>query len=214
MRRELGLAALALLAASCSLNGGLPAAPLMMRDAAVASGSIHSAHIALLTDGGVPRLPIQRLEADITTANGGAAAGSVAPVLGPPISFVQVRDTLYTKTPSGAFAPSTTRVLDATNLLDPHHGLAHLLADIQHPTTIARQNRLGIDVFEVSGSVPAADIAQLIPAATTGATITTWLRVRQTHTPVDTTLTFPSDGSTLDIKVSDINKKMTITTPE
>ncbi|WP_216895412.1 LppX_LprAFG lipoprotein [Nocardia alni] len=214
MRKEFGLAALALLATSCSLNGGLPAASLMMRDAALASGSIRSAHVALVTDGAVPGLPVQRLEADITTENGGGAAGSIAPVLGAPIDFAQVRDALYTKTSSGAFTRSTTRVLDATNLLDPHHGLAHLLADIQHPTTIARQRRLGIDSFEVTGGLPAADIAHLLPGATTAATITTWLRVEQTHIPVDTTLTFPSDGSTLDIKVSDIDKKMTITTPE
>ncbi|MFI6168338.1 LppX_LprAFG lipoprotein [Nocardia sp. NPDC051052] len=203
-----------LVAASCSLDGGLPDAALMVRNAALASGSIHSAHVVLESDGAVPGLPVRRIDADLTTGHTNAAKGSIKPILGPPMDFVSLDGALYTKSPSGTFAPANARVIQLPNLLDPDRGLAHVLANIRQPKTVDREDRLGIDSFKVTGVVPAEDIEQLLPDVRTDANMTIWLRVKGTHVPVDTTLTFPNTTSLLDIKFSDVNKQVTITTPE
>lgn len=212
MRRGVAIAVFAVTIAGCASDGGLPDASLMVRNAALAMGGVTSAHVVLEADGPVPGVPARRIDADVTTGNPSAARGRIEPLAGPAVEFIQIGADLYAKDPAGNYARSDRP--GPPSLLTSGSGIAGLLGDVQDPVTAGREDRDGIDSFKVTGVVPAADVGKLVAGAATDATFTIWLRVKGTHLPVDTTLQFPGTAGVLHIKVSDINKKITIATPE
>ncbi len=221
-RRSLVLAAITAAAvAGCSFDssGGLPRADLMMRNAAVASSAAKSAHIELQATGTVPGLTFSRLEADVVRGTPGASRGVVTlQATGMRIEFIEANGTLYIKGPTGAFAPAPEQagasVPRPSRMLDRGRGIGGLMAGLRNPTTVAKGDMAGAESFEVTGEVPPEVLAGVVPGTKTGAEFAVWLRVAWPHAPVKTLLTFPGDPpSSLDIKVTNVNKPIAITAP-
>ncbi len=221
-RRSVLLAAVTVaVVAGCSFDGsgGLPRADLMLRNAAVASSSAASAHIEMQTTGTVPGLTFSRLEADVVRGTPGASRGVVTlQATGVRIEFIEADGTLYVTGPNGAFAPAPEQagssVPRPSRMLDPDRGLGSLMAGLRNPTTVVKQDVAGVEAFELTGEVPPEVLADMLPGTKTGAEFTVWLQVGWPHAPVKTSLIFPGDPpSSLDIKVTNVNKPMTITAP-
>lgn len=220
-RRSLVLAAITAAVASCSFDssGGLPRADLMLRNAAVASSAATSAHIEMQTTGTVPGLTFSRLEADVVRGTPGASRGVVTlQATGMRIEFIEANGTLYTKGPTGVFAAAPEQagasVPRPSRMLEPGRGLGGLMAGLRNPTTVAKDDVAGVESFELTGEVPPEVLAGMLPGTKTSAEFTVWLRVAWPHAPVKTSLIFPGDPpSSLDIKVTNVNKPMTITAP-
>lgn len=195
------------LIAGCG-DGGLPDADLMLRDAAISTGAVHSAHLVLQADGAVPGIPLRRLEADLSTAQGGTATGTAIPVIGPTTRFVASEGKVVGIAPDGTRTslPSNFGVGDPTGLIGRNGAMARLIGSLREAETVARADFTGVDAFEVRAVVPAETLRALLPAAATDATLTVWLRVRGAHLPLQTTITFPnSPGAQLDVTVSDVS---------
>ncbi|UFS95620.1 LppX_LprAFG lipoprotein [Nocardia huaxiensis] len=187
------------LAACGDGSGGLPDAGLIMRDAAIASRHMKSAHIVLTATGSVPGFPFQRLEAEVTTG-GSEVSGAATTMLGQVISFVQRDGALYGREPDGTLRPLPAGTARPPGMLGPG-GFARLLDDLRDPRTTERGEFEGTDAFRIQAEVPAETIAALLPTANTAATLSTWIRVRGVHVPLRTVLEFPG-GGTLGIQVA------------
>ncbi|MBL1074976.1 LppX_LprAFG lipoprotein [Nocardia sp. 2] len=198
IRRALLVVGLTVIVAACGDgSGGLPDAGLIMRDAAIASRHMKSAHIVLRADGTVPGFPFQRVEADVSAADG-AANGSAATPFGQTVDFVRRDGVMYSREPDGG-----ERALP-TGATPPDLGtgvIARLLGELQDPRTVERGEFDGTDAFLIRARVPAETVAALLPTANTEATLSTWVRVRGVRAPLRTTLEFPGGGS-LHIQVS------------
>ncbi|WP_433192310.1 LppX_LprAFG lipoprotein [Nocardia sp. CA-107356] len=195
------------LVAGCG-DGGLPDADLMLRDAAISTGAVHSAHLVLRAEGAVPGLALRRLEADLSTADGGTATGTAIPVIGSTTRFVASEGKVVginadgTRTP----LPPNLGVGDPAGLIGRDGAIARLIGSLRDAETVAREDFTGVDAFQVRAVVPAEALRALLPAARTDATLTVWLRVRGAHLPLQTTITFPhAAGAQLEVAVSDVS---------
>ncbi|WP_067902707.1 LppX_LprAFG lipoprotein [Nocardia vaccinii] len=184
-------------------SGGLPDADLLVRDAAIGVRYLKSAHIALQSEGAVPGFPVRALQADLFDG-GSSGTGSVTTTSAQVIHFAETSDGIFTVNADGTRMPvAEAGGLPRLTSMIGDNGLAKMLDELQDTRTVARQDADGIDAFRIEAKVPASAMTALLPAANSGASLATWVRVRGAHTPIHTVLTFPG-GATLDLRVSPI----------
>ncbi|MFI5781319.1 LppX_LprAFG lipoprotein [Nocardia sp. NPDC051570] len=201
-------------------SGGLPDPNFLLRGATAASGSLTSAHVQMTTSGPVPGLAARTLSADIRAPKGGVGGAAVgtAEIAGLRFDFVEQGGQLYSRSADGKYAPAQPlsgvgELPEPSVMLDPDHGLAHMLADIEHPATEAREQFHGVEAFRVTGNVSRADAQAWLPGLRQDAGLTIWFATAGRHLPVGTRMTVPgaSGGTvTIDFTLSDLNKKVQV----
>ncbi|HKN53692.1 MAG TPA: LppX_LprAFG lipoprotein [Amycolatopsis sp.] len=213
----------AALVAGCTSNApsspSLPDAGSLLKDSAASAGNFTSTHFALKVNGSVPGLSVQRLDGDLTKANGGGAKGNGAlTLLGQLVDaeFVLVNGSLYIKGPTGGWqklpAALSSSLYDPSAILDPARGIPKLLAGVQNAKTEGEEDVNGVATYKVTGTVPKDAMSGLLPGIPADANATIWVRKDAGHAPVKASLGFPGNA-TVDVTLSDVDKPVTVTAP-
>ncbi|MGC7095735.1 LppX_LprAFG lipoprotein [Amycolatopsis lurida] len=226
MRRILfGALALAVTAATgCSSDepdtSSFPPAEQLVQEATAATSAVRSTHFSLQVNGSVTGLSVQSLDGDLTKEGGpsGAAKGTgKLEVNGQLIEaeFVVVQDNFYLKGPTGNFqkipAFAASAVYDPSAILDPQRGIAKLVSSLQNPKTEAEEDVDGTATWKVSGRIGKDVLVALLPGVQSDADLTFWL-AKDTKLPVKATAKF-ADNASVDVKLSDVDKPVTVTPP-
>lgn len=211
------------LAAGCTSSGdeagALPDGAQVLRESSEASKPISTAHFALTVNGTVAAIPVQAAEGDLTRE--GAAKGTVKLTLMGNLfdgEFVLVDDSLYIKGPTGGWqklpAMLGANLYDPSAILDPERGIAHVLATLKNPRTVAREDLDSVSTVKVVGTATREDVAALVPGVSADAEVTVWVREDTKH-PVKASVSLPGDGgpATVDLLLSDVDKPVTVTPP-
>ena len=212
------LAAVSIAGCAGDGSGGLPDAQLMIRNAAAATKDVRSAHILLTVDG--DGLAVESVDADVTRKPPAAQGIAIRKPGGQRVEFAESNGTLFVVGPGGKYLPAPPQIASTvpspSRMLDPDRGLGHTLSQIRDAATQSKEDVGGVEAFKIVGTVPEAVLAELIPTAASDATFTVWLRVRAPHAPLQTNLQFTGqDGqsATVAVKVTDVNKPISITPP-
>ncbi|QFU93764.1 LppX_LprAFG lipoprotein [Amycolatopsis sp. YIM 10] len=226
MRRILlGALALAVTAATgCSSDepdtSSFPPAEQLVQEATAATSAVRSTHFSLQVNGSVTGLSVQSLDGDLTKEGGpsGAAKGTGRMEVNGQLieaEFVVVQDNFYLKGPTGTFqkvpAFAAAAVYDPSAILDPQRGIAKLVSSLQNPKTEAEEDVDGTATWKVSGRIGKDVLVALLPGVQTDADLTFWL-AKDTKLPVKATAKFP-DNASVDVKLSDVDKPVTVTPP-
>lgn len=204
------------LLASCSGGGQRPdAAPLLARSAQ-AMRQVDTVRFDISVEGGgVGEFAIRAAQGQLTRR--GDAKGTVRlDQFGQLVElrFVLVDGNAYVQGPTGGFqaAPYATQVYDPSTILDPHHGVAALLARATQATTETRTEVDGVDAYRVRATFPGAVLDGLVPGLTTDTRGTVWVgagrnRLLQARFPL------PGGGSAT-VRLFDFGAPARITAPQ
>ncbi|MFI6027854.1 LppX_LprAFG lipoprotein [Amycolatopsis magusensis] len=226
MRRILlGALALAVTATTgCSSDepdtSSFPPAEQLVQEATAATSAIRSTHFSLQVNGSVTGLSVQSLDGDLTKEGGptGAAKGTGKMEIGGELveaEFVVVEDSFYLRGPTGSFrkipAAIGASVYDPSAILDPQRGIAKLVSSLQNPKTEGEEDVDGTATWKVTGQVGKDVLVALLPGVQADAEVSFWL-AKGTKLPVKATARFP-DNASVDVKLSDVDKPVTVTPP-
>ncbi|MFD2397255.1 LppX_LprAFG lipoprotein [Prauserella oleivorans] len=101
---------------------------------------------------------------------------------------------------------------DPSAVLDPERGIAKLVSSLQDPATEAREEVDGTPAYKVTGKLDRNVLSGLLPGIPSAADVTFWLRADGKPLPVKATAAFP-DNATVDVRLSDVDKPVTVTPP-
>jgi lipoprotein LprG len=193
----------------------LTATEVLAKSSAVMA-AVTSAKFSLAIDGELPTVIVQSAEGDLTAA--GDAQGTAKIVqLGQlvEVEFVLVGGDLYIKGPTGGFgkvpAALAGGIYDPSAILDPERGVAKVLTSVTNPTITSSDG----GSWQVSGTVPAAVAAQLVPGIANDVSA---LLTISMATGELTAAQFTLDGSdgkpaTAKVELSDFNETVSISPP-
>ena len=193
----------------------LTATEVLAKSSAVMA-AVTSAKFSLAIDGELPTVIVQSAQGDLTAA--GDAQGTAKIVqLGQliEVEFVLVGGDLYIKGPTGGFgkvpAALAGGIYDPSAILDPERGVAKVLTSVTNPTITSTDG----GSWQVSGTVPAAVAAELVPGiANDVAALLTISMATSELTAAQFTLD-GSDGkpATAKVELSDLNETVSISPP-
>ena len=193
----------------------LTATEVLAKSSAVMA-AVTSAKFSLAIDGELPTVIVQSAQGDLTAA--GDAQGTAKIVqLGQliEVEFVLVGGDLYIKGPTGGFgkvpAALAGGIYDPSAILDPERGVAKVLTSVTNPTITSTDG----GSWQVSGTVPAAVAAELVPGiANDVAALLTISMATSELTAAQFTLD-GSDGkpATAKVELSDFNETVSISPP-
>lgn len=193
-----------------------PTATELLSASAAAMTAVSTASFTLAVDGQLPAVTIQTAKGALTAA--GDAQGTATIVqFGQlvEVEFVLVGGELYLKGATGGFtqipAALAGGIYDPSAILDPTKGVAKVLTSVQNPTLTGSEG----DAWTVTGTVPAAVAAGIVPGITTdvGAVLT----IAKTGSEL-TAAEFTLDGAdgkpaTVTVELADFNEPVTISPP-
>jgi len=193
----------------------LTATEVLAKSSAVMA-AVTSAKFSLAIDGELPTVIVQSAQGDLTAA--GDAQGTAKIVqLGQliEVEFVLAGGDLYIKGPTGGFgkvpAALAGGIYDPSAILDPERGVAKVLTSVTNPTITSTDG----GSWQVSGTVPAAVAAELVPGiANDVAALLTISMATSELTAAQFTLD-GSDGkpATAKVELSDFNETVSISPP-
>ena len=210
------------LAVGCTSTGSAtatavtPTAGTLLSDSAAAMSSVTSASFELKVDGQLPAVPVQQATGQLTATGDAKGTGTISQ-LGQlvEVEFVLAGGELYLNGPTGGFTkvPSavTGAIYDPSVILNRDKGVAKVLSSVQGATVTGTDGQ----AWQVSGTVPAAVAAGLVPGITTDVTGVFTISMSGSQlTAADLTLT-GADGkpASVSVKLSDINAPVSITPP-
>ena len=210
----MGLLAVVGLVAGCSSDKGsttkdrgpLPDAATTLGKVTATSKGLQDVQLDLYVDGDVPQLPVKSVNAYLTTTPQVAGQGD-ADVLfnGTEVQakFVVTAGDLWVKIGTGAKYANqgpAAKIYDASAILDPNRGLAHLLSTVQQPKVQGREQITGIDTVKMSGVVPAESLTTLVPGYKSGPRpVTFWVQEDAPNNLVRANVAF--DKGTLEVNL-------------
>jgi lipoprotein LprG len=187
-----------------------------LEQSAVAMESVQTAHFTIEVTGDLPDLPLNRAEGELTAA-GDAQGTATIRQFGQliEVEFVLVGGELYLKAATGGFAsvPAALaqNVYDPSVILDPERGVAAVLRGVTSPTDAGAEG----DIRRISGTVPQAVAAGVVPGITTD--VEGMLGIdTTTDRLVDATFTLEgADGqpATVAVTLSELDAPVTISPP-
>ena len=193
----------------------LTATEVLAKSSAVMA-AVTSAKFSLAIDGELPTVIVQSAQGDLTAA--GDAQGTAKIVqLGQliEVEFVLAGGDLYIKGPTGGFgkvpAALAGGIYNPSAILDPERGVAKVLTSVTNPTITSTDG----GSWQVSGTVPAAVAAELVPGiANDVAALLTISMATSELTAAQFTLD-GSDGkpATAKVELSDFNETVSISPP-
>lgn len=149
----------------------LPDGPQLTAESAKTTETLRSVHLVLqATD--LPNLPVESVEADVTNLpEGTASAFGTANFRPAPeqeyvqTEFLAVNRVMYTKAPDGSYIDvgTTEKIYDPGVILDKEIGLAHVIAEVQNPVAVGRDEIDGVAVVEVTGTIAPDIIDKIVP---------------------------------------------------
>jgi len=219
-----GALALALVVLSACTSNSTTATPTVatltatevLAKSSAAMAGVTSAKFTLAIDGELPTVIVQSAQGDLTAA--GDAQGTAKIVqLGQliEVEFVLASGDLYIKGPTGGFgkvpAALAGGIYDPSAILDPERGVAKVLTSVTNPTITSSDG----GSWQVSGTVPAAVAAELVPGI--AGDVTALLTISMATSEL-TAAQFTLDGSdgkpaTAKVGLSNFNETVSISPP-
>lgn len=199
-------------------SGGLPDAAFLIRETVPSAKDVVSGHVVMTMSAALPGVAVQGFDADVRARRAGLPGGAVgtATVGGMTIPFAEIGGRMYVQTTDETYRPAPPlpdgRAMPSpSSIIDPDRGLARLLGALRDPKTEVRERVRGVLAFRVTGTVPRAVVAGVLPGARTDARLSVWFAAKGRHQPVVNTLTIPDTSGkpvTVDVMLSDPNKKV------
>lgn len=221
----LGLVAGLVLAGCASVVPGpnsLIEAPQLVATSGVATRSVTSAHFSVKVRGNPAGLSIRGVQEDLDqhgTAKGTATTVS-ATGTATKVGFVLVKGDFYVQDPTGGYRKADPAaepgLFDLTTLLDPNHGLAQLVQNINGATTQDIESVNGVLCFRVTGTAQRGATKLLTPGLRSpNVAMTVWLARDGGHLPVRAEFTVPrsAGGGTIDVNITKVNTPISVTSP-
>ncbi|OLR90205.1 LppX_LprAFG lipoprotein [Actinokineospora bangkokensis] len=222
LRLLVGVCALAVVAGGCTSEGdapaggaGLPDGKALLSGAAQETRKIETAHFSIQVNGSISGIPVQNAEGDINREQG--AQGSVKlTAFGQLIEgkFVLTKDDLYLQGPTGGYqklsAGLVTSIYDPTAILDPEGGVAKVLDSVQDPRTTGQDD----DGYKVHGRVAKDAITDVVPGVNQDVELDVWVDPSSKR-PTKAQVQVPQGDqtATVDLRISDVGKPVTISAP-
>jgi lipoprotein LprG len=200
-------------------RGPLPTAQELLGKVVTSTKALHDVQLDLQVDGEVPQLPVKSVDAYLTNQPqvGGQGDADVT-FNGTDVQakFVVTAGDLWVKIGTGekyANQGPAAKIYDASAILDPNRGLAHLLETMQSPKVVDREQIIGIDTVKMSGVVPAESLTGLVPGYKSGPRpVTFWVQEDAPNNLVRADVAF--DKGTLQVNLSSWGKKVTLIDPK
>ncbi|KXO94516.1 hypothetical protein AXK56_17890 [Tsukamurella pulmonis] len=219
------LAVVGLLAA-CSKSDGekvndapLPEAKPLIDSSAKAARDLHDVQLDLSVEGTVPNLPVKSVSAYLTNdpkVSGQGDADVIFNGTAVKAKFVVVDAHLWAQFGAGQSYQDmglAADIYDASAILDPNKGIANLLASVRDPKVEGREQIGGTEAIRVSGIIPGAALAGIVPKAELGdRPLTFWVQEAAPNNLVRANVGF--DTGTLTVTLSDWGKKVTLLDPK
>ncbi|BDD80593.1 lipoarabinomannan carrier protein LprG [Tsukamurella pulmonis] len=219
------LAVVGLLAA-CSKSDGekvndapLPEAKPLIDSSAKAARDLHDVQLDLSVEGTVPNLPVKSVSAYLTNdpkVSGQGDADVIFNGTAVKAKFVVVDAHLWAQFGAGQSYQDmglAADIYDASAILDLNKGIANLLASVREPKVEGREQIGGTEAIRVSGIIPGAALAGIVPKAELGdRPLTFWVQEAAPNNLVRANVGF--DTGTLTVTLSDWGKKVTLLDPK
>jgi lipoprotein LprG len=197
----------------------LPDPAALLKESSTTTDELKSVRLALSVTGKVAGMPVTTLDSDLTEEPKSAAKGNARiTIMGADvgIEFVEVGRRMYVALPGVGFRDygRAPEIWDVTAMLDPHAGLANMLADFIDPTVEARETVDGQQTVRISGKVSANDVNNIVPLdATKRMPSTVWIQESGDHQLVQAKLG-PSKDDFVQMGLSKWNAPVTINKPK
>lgn len=223
----LAMLAVASLVAGCSADkkaetkdrGPLPEAGPLLAKVVDSSKNLHDVQIDLSVDGQIPELPVKSVNAYLTNDPAVAGQGDAdVTVNGSQIQakFVVTGGDLWARLGTGAKYQNMGKaadIYDASAILDPKRGIAHLVAGVRDPKVAGRETIAGIDTVKLTGTVPGEALRGLVPKSSVGdRPVTFWVQEDAPNNLVRANVEFAK--GTLVVNLSNWGQKVTLTDPK
>ncbi len=219
------LAVLGLLA-GCSKSDGpakndapLPDAKTLIDASAAAARDLHDVQLDLAVEGSVPNLPVKSVSAYLTNQPKVSGQGDADVTFNNTqvkAKFVVADAHLWAQfSPGQAYQDMglATDIYDASAILDPQKGIANLLTSVREPKVEGREQIGGTEAVRVSGIIPGAALAGIVPKAGLGdRPLTFWVQEAKPNNLVRAHVGF--DTGTLTVTLSDWGTKVTLLDPK
>jgi lipoprotein LprG len=198
----------------------LPDAAGLLEQASQTTKGLESAHLEITVNGSIDGLPIKTLTGDLTNVPATAVQGSATITMaGSDVDagLIVIDNILYASlTPDSwlDLGPAAD-IYDPSTILNPDTGLANLLANFTDPKSDAAENVNGVETVKVTGQVSPEAVNTLIPQlkVTDSVPGTAWIEKDGDHNLVQAQID-PSSGNSIQMKLSDWNKPVTVTKPQ
>lgn len=188
----------------------------------VATRSVTSAHFAITVRGTPAGLAIKGAQGDIDAHGTAQGTATTVSATGTPtkVGFILVKGNFYLKDPAGGYRkvdPASAPVLfDLTTLLNPNHGLAHLVQSVDGATTQDIEPMNGVRCFRITGTAQQGTMKVLTPGLRSPSLgMTVWLAHDGVHLPVRIQFTVPrsAGGGTINLTITKVNTPISVTAP-
>lgn len=193
-----------------------PSVDTLLTDSAAAMAAVTSARFVLTVDGELPAVPVQKAEGQLTATGDAQGSGTISQ-FGQlvEVEFVLVGGELYLKGATGGFAkvPSALagNIYDPSAILNPETGVAAVLSSVQNASITGTDG----DAWLVSGTVPAAVAAGLVPGITSD--VAAVLTISMSGSQLTAArLTVDGGGgtpATVTVQLSEFNEPVSISPP-
>lgn len=218
------LSAAAVLVAGCSSSSQDTSTPLpdpatLLKESSQTTKDFGSVNLNLAVTGKIEGLPVKTLAGDLTNTPKVAVQGKAKVTLAGSdvdVDLVVVDGILY-----GALTPgnwidfgAAADIYDPSVILNPDSGLANVLANFSDPKAEGRETINGVKTVRITGKVSADAVNKLVPqvAATAPVPGTAWIAEDGKHELVQAKLE-PSSGNSIEMKLTDWGKAVTVTKP-
>lgn len=211
----------ALLVSGCSKKSSepLPDAAGLIQQSIATTKTLQSAHLEIVVNGKITGLPVKSLSGDLTNVPSVAISGGAKISMGGSdvdIQLVVLDGTLYAAlTPNSwlDMGPAVD-VYDPSVILNPDAGLANMLASVSGAKSEGTEAIGGVQTIKIAGTVAPAAVNNLIPQIKASAPLpaTIWIEKDAPNQLVQAKLD-PSDGTSVQLTLSDWDKPVTVTKP-
>lgn len=200
-------------------RGPLPEAGPFMAKAVAAAKELHDVQLDLYVDGDIPQLPVKSVNAYLTNEPAVAGQGDADVTFNGnqvQAEFVVVDGDLWAKFGAGAKYQNmgaAADIYDASAILDPDRGIAHMLEAVTEAKVAGRETIAGIDTVRLSGVVPADALTSLVPGYKSGPRpVSFWVQEDAPHNLVRANVEFAK--GTLAVNLSNWGEKVTLVDPK
>jgi len=210
------------LVAGCSgstRTGSLPEATALLQQSIETTKALTSAHIEITVTGTIEGLPLKKLSGELTNVPATAVQGNATITMGGSdidAELVVIDEHLFAALSADSWLDMgpAVKIYDPSTILNPDTGLANMLSSFADAKSEAIEEVGGVETVKVTGQVSADAVNKLIPRlkATGPMPGTAWIEKDGDHKLVEARLE-PSNTSSIQMKMSDWNKPVTVTKP-
>ncbi|OBG89831.1 hypothetical protein A5733_22140 [Mycobacterium sp. NS-7484] len=199
----------------------LPDAATLLQESSATTKAYQSVHLNLGVTGEIKRLPIEKLEGDLTNTPAVAAQGTVnLNFMGQKISdakFVVADGELFAALtpgdPLSSYGPAAD-IYDVSAILNPETGLSNLLANFSDAKAEDRESINGTEGVRVTGTVSADAVNKIAPQLEASGQVpaTAWIAEEGDHALLQAKIE-PKPDTSITMTLSDWGKQVTVTKP-